>query len=90
MTQDIIALTPRMPDTRTLLAALFAGCPELRVNRAFEGAAVRLYASDGRPSVTVEVPLFVQVPGEVSRLFTGRVPEEAPVWWTEMRATTAS
>ncbi|MEU0723475.1 DUF6177 family protein [Streptomyces sp. NPDC006140] len=89
MTQDIIALTPKMPDTRTLLAALYAGGPDLRVDRAFEGAAVRLNAPDGRPLVTVEVPLFVQVPGEVSRLFAGRVPEEAPVWWTEVRATTA-
>ncbi|CAL9320677.1 DUF6177 family protein [Streptomyces olindensis] len=89
MTQDVIALTPKMPDTRTLLAALYAGGPDLRVDSASEGAAVRLHAPDGRPLVTVEVPLFLQVPGEIGRLFGGSVPEETPMWWTEVRATAA-
>ncbi|MDX2525163.1 DUF6177 family protein [Streptomyces europaeiscabiei] len=89
MTQDFVALTPKMPDARTLLAGLYAGGPDLRVDSVFEGAAIRLRAPDGQPLVTVEVPLFLQVPGEVSRLLGESVPAEAPVWWTEVRAITA-
>ncbi|GHE00212.1 DUF6177 family protein [Streptomyces alanosinicus] len=89
MTHDIIALTPKMPDARTMLAGLYAGGPDLRVDSVSEGAAVRLCTADGRPRVTVEVPLFVQVPGEVSRLLGSDVRGEAPVWWTEVRASTA-
>ncbi|MGI5481574.1 DUF6177 family protein [Streptomyces lavendofoliae] len=54
-----------------------------------EGAVVHLHAEDGRPVVTVDVPLFVQVPGELRRLLGTRVETEAPVWWTEVRATTS-
>ncbi|MYR02138.1 DUF6177 family protein [Streptomyces sp. SID6139] len=39
--------------------------------------------------MTVEVPLFVQVPGEVGRLLGPGVRNEAPVWWTEVRAAGA-
>ncbi|WP_055492536.1 DUF6177 family protein [Streptomyces sp. TP-A0356] len=90
MTQDLIALTPSMPDVRTILAGLYAGGPDLHVDRVFDGAAVQLCARDGRPLVTVEVPVLVQVPGEVRRLLgaEARATEE-PVWWTEVRATTA-
>lgn len=89
MTQDVIVLTPTMPDTRALLAALYAGGPDLRVDSTAEGAVVRLCAPDGRHLVTVEVPLLLQVPGEISRLFGGTLPEETPAWWTEVRATAA-
>ncbi len=89
MTQDVIALTPKMPDTHTLLAGLYAGGPDLRVDSLSEGAAVQLCTPDGGRAVTVEVPIFLQVPGEISRLFGPDVPADAPVWWTEVRATTA-
>ncbi|MFD5131560.1 DUF6177 family protein [Streptomyces olindensis] len=89
MTQEVAAFTPTLPDPRTLLAALYAGGPDLRVVSASEGAAVQLHTPDGRPLLTVEVPLFLQVPGEVTRLFGADVPVEAPVWWTEVRATAA-
>ncbi|MGW7046278.1 DUF6177 family protein [Streptomyces avermitilis] len=89
MTQDVIALTPKMPEIRILLAGLYAGGPELRVDSVSEGAAIRLCASDGRPVATVEVPLFLQVPGEISRLLGAGVRAEAPTWWTEVRAATA-
>ncbi|NUK19778.1 DUF6177 family protein, partial [Streptomyces lunaelactis] len=89
MTQDVIALTPRMPDARSVLAGLYAGGPDLRVSSSADGAVVHLHAQDGRPVVTVDVPLLVQVPGEVRRLLGEAVAAEAPVWWTEVRATTA-
>ncbi|GGU29414.1 DUF6177 family protein [Streptomyces lavendofoliae] len=89
MTQDVIALTPQMPDARGVLAGLYAGGPDLRVSSSAEGAVVQLHTGDGRPVVTVDVPLFVQVPGEVSRLLGTGVETGSPVWWTEVRATTS-
>ncbi|MDX3645061.1 DUF6177 family protein [Streptomyces sp. MB09-02B] len=89
MTRDVIALTSKAPDVRALLAGLYAGGPDVRLDSGSEGAAVRLCAPDGRPLVNVEAPLFLQVPGEVRRLFGQHVPAEEPVWWTEVRGSTA-
>ncbi|MFF2652568.1 DUF6177 family protein [Streptomyces sp. NPDC058045] len=88
MTKDVIALTPRMPDTRTLLAGLYAGGPDLTVGTLADGAVIQLRASDGRPLVSVEAPVLVQVPGETVRLL-GHPAGDGPVWWTEARASTA-
>ncbi|MGQ4490450.1 DUF6177 family protein [Streptomyces sp. SAS_281] len=90
MTQDVIALTPRMPDTRTLLAGLHAGGPDLRVNQAGDGAVVRLCADSGQTLVSLEAPRYLQVPGEVDRLLGKGVWDESPVWWTEARASSAA
>ncbi|MCC3651696.1 DUF6177 family protein [Streptomyces sp. S07_1.15] len=100
MTKDVIALTPKMPDLRTLLAGLHAGGPDLGVNTLADGAVIQLCAADGRPLVSVEAPLLVQVPGETDRLLgagagarAGAGPgpglPDGPVWWTEARASTA-
>ncbi|MFF4095604.1 DUF6177 family protein [Streptomyces sp. NPDC001834] len=89
MTQDVIALTPQMPDTKTLLAGLHAGGPDLRVNRAGGGSVVQLCTAAGQALVSVEAPRYLQVPGEVGRLLGTGVDAESPVWWTEARATTA-
>ncbi|KUN07498.1 hypothetical protein AQI95_10785 [Streptomyces yokosukanensis] len=89
MTHDVVAVTPKGPDARTMLAGLYAGGSDLRVDRVSDGAAVQLCTADGQPLVTVEVPVFIQVPGEVGRLLGPDVRAEAPVWWTEVRATTA-
>lgn len=90
MTRDVIALTPEMPDTKTVLAGLFAGGPDLGVQSVAEGAVVQLCAPNGRPLVSVEAPLLVQVSGEARRLLGADAsPPEGPYWWTEARATTA-
>ncbi|MGW2235393.1 DUF6177 family protein [Streptomyces sp. NPDC001759] len=88
MTKDVIALTPKMPDLNTLLAGLYAGGPALGVNTTADGAVVQLCAPDGRPLVSVEAPILVQVPGETARLLDRPV-ADGPVWWTEARASTA-
>lgn len=90
MPQDVIALTPRMPDIRTLLAALHAGGPDLRVNRAAGGAVAQLCTDDGQLLVSVEAPRYLQVPGETARLLGPEARTETPVWWTEVRATTGT
>ncbi|MFJ7961787.1 DUF6177 family protein [Streptomyces sp. NPDC096324] len=90
MTKDVIALTPKMPDLRTLLAGLYAGGPDLGVNTLADGAVIQLCTPGGRPLVSVEAPILVQVPGETTRLLgTGPGVPDSPVWWTEARASTA-
>ncbi|MFD5422139.1 DUF6177 family protein [Streptomyces sp. NPDC127069] len=87
MTKDVIALTPKMPDTAALLVALAAGGGGLDAATAGEGAVVQLLGAGGRPLVSVEAPVLVQVPGEAQRLLG--TPSATPVWWTETRASTA-
>ncbi|MCX0245226.1 DUF6177 family protein [Streptomyces drozdowiczii] len=90
MTQDVIALTPRMPDPKALLAGLHAGGPDLRVDRAGDGAVVRLCADSGQTLLSLEAPRYLQVPREVERLLGKGVWNESPVWWTEARASSAA
>lgn len=90
MTQDVIALTPQMPDTRTLLAGLHAGGPDLRVNGAGGGAVAQLCTAGGQALVSIEAPRYIQVPGEVARLLGADARAESPVWWTEARASSAT
>ncbi|MEU2564293.1 DUF6177 family protein [Streptomyces longispororuber] len=90
MTRDVIALTPAMPDPKTMLAGLYAGGPGLRVGTLADGAVVQLCTPSGRPLVSIEVPLLVQVSGEAERLLGDDVPvPDGPFWWTEARASTA-
>ncbi|MER5812505.1 DUF6177 family protein [Streptomyces sp. NPDC002033] len=87
MTKDVIALTPNMPDTAALLVALAAGGTDLDATAVADGAVIQLLGAGGRPLVSVEAPVLVQVPGEVERLLG--TPARTPVWWTETRASTA-
>ncbi|GAA0924513.1 DUF6177 family protein [Streptomyces thermoalcalitolerans] len=91
MTKEVVALTPKMPDTRSLLAGLFAGGPELGLATDQDGAVIRLCTRTGRPLVSVEAPLLVHTPGEAERLLGPEVSAPTPpYWWTETRATTAA
>ncbi|MFI6062961.1 DUF6177 family protein [Streptomyces sp. NPDC051286] len=87
MTKDVIALTPRMPDPLGVIAGLLSGGPDKLVDTAGEDAVVQLCDPEGRPLVSVEAPLLVQVAGEAERLLGATAPE-VPFWWTEARATT--
>ncbi|MFB7466913.1 DUF6177 family protein [Streptomyces sp. NPDC056224] len=87
MTKDVIALTPRMPEPWTVLAGLLSGGPDKLVDTTGEGAVVQLCDEQGRPLVSIEAPLLVQVEGEAERLL-GATPPRVPFWWTEARATT--
>ncbi|GAA3834648.1 hypothetical protein GCM10022403_079300 [Streptomyces coacervatus] len=90
MTKDVIALTEKMPDTRSLLAALHAGGPELNLTATDDGAVIQLCTAAGRPLVSVESPLLVHTPGEAERLLGPQATApEPPFWWTETRASTA-
>ncbi|MFF3498266.1 DUF6177 family protein [Streptomyces sp. NPDC003247] len=91
MSADVIVLTPKTPDLRSLLAGLFAGGPELGLVAADDGAVLRLCDRAGRPLVSVEAPLLVHTPGEAERLLGPDVPAPpVPYWWTEIRASSAA
>ncbi|MFP1625887.1 DUF6177 family protein [Streptomyces sp. 5K101] len=87
MTKDVIALTQQMPDPASLLVGLLAGGPDRLVGAQGDGAVVQLCDAEGRPFVSVESPMLVQVGGEAERLLGVTAPA-VPYWWTEARATT--
>jgi hypothetical protein len=88
MTQDVVALVQGRPDPRATVAAMAAAGPGLRVRHAADGAVLQLCESGGPPLVSIEVPLFLQVPGEIERLLGTEVARHVPlpVWWVEARA----
>ncbi|TGA88451.1 DUF6177 family protein, partial [Streptomyces sp. MZ04] len=91
MTKDVIALTPKMPDTWTVMAGLGAAGPDAELTAAADDAVIQLCGTGGRPLVSVEAPVLVQVPGEAQRLLGDQVPApDVPFWWTEARATTSA
>ncbi|GAA1919198.1 DUF6177 family protein [Streptantibioticus ferralitis] len=90
MTKDVIALTPRMPDTRSIINALMAAGPDLRLQSIADGAVLQLCDDGGRPLISVEAPILIQVPGETTRLLgTDVACTSIPIWWVEARASTA-
>ncbi|WP_063730133.1 DUF6177 family protein [Streptomyces sp. RTd22] len=87
MTKDVITLTPNMPDALSVLAGLLSGGPDKLVGTTGDDAVVQLCDTEGRPLVSVEAPMLVQVAGEAERLLGATAPP-VPFWWTEIRATT--
>jgi hypothetical protein len=87
MTRDVVALLATAPDVHDVAAALLAAGERFRIRSAADGAVVQLCDDQGRPLVSIEVPVLVRVPGEVERLL-GRVAgaPAAPLWWVEARA----
>jgi hypothetical protein len=91
VTRDLVALLPAVPEVADVAAALRAAGERFRVRQAAEGSVIQLCDDQGRPLVSIEVPVLVQVPGEVERLLG---PEAAgrlapPLWWVELRAPSA-
>jgi hypothetical protein len=88
MTYDVIALTRRTPDPRAIVAGMRAAGDQLRVREAANGAVIQLCDDEGRPLVSLETPVLVQVPGEIDRLLGPGYGDRLglPVWWFEARA----
>lgn len=89
MPQSAFAITVKFPDIKAILAALHAGGPDLRMKQAGQGAVAQLCTEDGNPVVSLEAPRYIQVPGETARLLGDVVHRDGPLWWTEVRASTA-
>jgi hypothetical protein len=92
MTRDVVALLGSAPEVQDVAAALRAAGERFRVRAAAGGAVVQLCDDDGRPLVSIEVPVLVRIPGEVERLLgaelAGRAPPP-PLWWVETRVPSA-
>jgi hypothetical protein len=88
MTYDLVALVDGRPSSDDILAGLSAAGEELGVRAVSSGAVVQLCDEDNLPLVSVELPLLIQVPGEVERMLGAAVGTvETPAWWVEIRAT---
>jgi hypothetical protein len=87
VTCDIVALVRNQPDVHTVIDGMLAFGQDLRP-RELDGGVTHLYDPGGRLLVSIEAPVFVQVPGEVERMLgsdlSGRL--GTPVWWVDVRA----
>lgn len=87
MTYDLVALLERMPSDADVLAALGAVGPEHRVRAVSGGMVIQLCDDDGEPMVSIDAPMYIQVPGEPARLLgTALAGVTVPTWWVEIRA----
>ena len=88
MTYDLVALVDGRPSSEDVLAGLAAAGEDLGVRAVGGGAVIQLCDDEDQPLVSVELPLLVQVPGEVERMLGVEVGSvETPAWWIEIRAT---
>ncbi|MFF1819223.1 hypothetical protein ACIA49_36865 [Kribbella sp. NPDC051587] len=88
MTYDLVALVDGRPSSDDILAGLSAAGNDLGVIAVSDGAVVQLCAPDNEPLVSIELPILIQVPGEVERMLGPTVGVvDTPAWWVEIRAT---
>jgi hypothetical protein len=88
MTYDLVALVDGRPSSDDVLAGLKTAGEELGVRAVSGGAVVQLCGEDNLPLVSIELPLLIQVPGEVERMLGTAVGTvETPAWWVEIRAS---
>ncbi|MEU4606022.1 hypothetical protein AB0F43_23800 [Kribbella sp. NPDC023972] len=88
MTYDLVALVDGRPSSDDVLAGLAAAGEDLGVRAVSGGAVIQLCDNENLPLVSVELPLLIQVPGEVERMLGAAVGSvETPAWWVEIRAT---
>jgi hypothetical protein len=88
MTYDVVALLPQLPDVRQLVAGLAVAGEELRIASTANGHVLQLFDETGTSVVSVEVPILLQVDGEIARLLGDDVATDLrpPLWWVETRA----
>src|SRR5689334_11355351 len=88
MTYDLVALVDGRPSTDDVLAGLAAAGEDLGVRAVSGGAVVQLCDAENSPLVSIELPILIQVPGEVERMLGTTVGVvDTPAWWVEIRAT---
>jgi hypothetical protein len=88
MTYDLVALVDGRPSSDDVLAGLKSAGEELGVRAVSGGAVVQLCGEDNLPLVSIELPLLIQVPGEVERMLGTTVGTvQTPAWWVEIRAS---
>jgi hypothetical protein len=89
VTYDVVALLERMPSDEDVLAALAATGTEHRVRAVSGGMVIQLCDENEVPLVSIDTPMYIQVPGEPMRQFgAAYVDVPTPTWWVEIRAAT--
>lgn len=69
MTYDVVALLERMPSDEDVLASLAATGTEHRVRAVSGGMVIQLCDEQEVPLVSIDTPMYIQVPGEPMRQF---------------------
>lgn len=89
MSHDVILLLPESPDRRSLLDALVAAGPTLRVRMVAEGTVVQLRDDDERLVVAMQAAQRLAVSAEADRLLSDGVSDDLPAQplWVEIRGT---
>lgn len=85
----MILLLPESPDRRSLLDALVAAGPKLRVRMVAEGTVMQLRDDDGRLVVAMQAAQRLAVSAEADRLLHDGVSDDLPAQplWVEIRGT---
>jgi hypothetical protein len=91
VTYCVVVLLERQPSDEDLVRSMSVAGPQHGVRAVSGGAVLQLCDRAGAPVVSVEAPLYVQVPGEVARLLgPGAKDVKAPVWWLAIHAPVRS
>ncbi|MBR8744838.1 DUF6177 family protein [Nocardiopsis sp. MG754419] len=87
MSRDVIALLPENPGRRSLLEALAAADPALRIRLVAEGTLVELRDDDGRLLLAVQSGQRLATASEVDRLLGEDLTDDLPAQplWVEAR-----
>lgn len=87
MSRDVIALLAESPSRRSLLEAMAATDPDLRIRLVAEGTVVQLRDGSGRLVLAVQSGQRLAVAAEADRLLEEGVTDELPAqpWWVEAR-----
>jgi hypothetical protein len=86
LSRDVIALLAEGPSRRSLLEAMVAADPDLRIKLVAEGTVVELRDGSGRPVLTVQSAQRLAVATEADRWEDG-ISDEFPAQplWVEAR-----
>ncbi|OOC55573.1 MULTISPECIES: DUF6177 family protein [Nocardiopsis] len=89
MSHDVVALLAESPGRRSLMDALAAAGPDLRVRLIAEGTVVHLRDGSGRLVLAVQAAQRLAVSAEADRLLTDGISDGLPAQplWVEVRAT---
>ncbi|MES0832424.1 DUF6177 family protein [Nocardiopsis tropica] len=87
MSHDVVALLAEAPARRSLIDALVAAGPDLRVRSVSEGAVIELRDDSGRLVAAMQAAQRLALSAEADRLLTDGISDELPAqpYWVEAR-----
>lgn len=87
MSHDVVALLAEAPARRSLIDALVAAGPDLRVRSVSDGAVIELRDDSGRLVAAMQAAQRLALSAEADRLLAGGISDELPAqpYWVEAR-----